>query len=155
MPDHLRQQIRDAAKAALLGTTMFGDRVHIGRTRPLGKDNDPVILIYTRAETAKRDGNGQPPRQRRRCSLFLELRVATAGDPDDDLSDGQAQVEAKIADVFDWGPPLVILDGLLADLEYLGCEEVVESAGEKHIGGLRLEYAATYRVTEGSPTAAV
>lgn len=150
---HLRQQIREATKAALLGTIeMFGERVYIGRTRPLGKDKDPVILIYTRTETAKRDANGRPPVQARRCSLFIELRVATAGEPDDDLSDGQVEVENRMAATFNWGPPLRIMGGLLRDLEYIGCQEVVESGGEKNIGGLQLEYAATYRVTEGDPT---
>ncbi len=152
---HMRQQIRDATKSAVLGTAMFGSRVYVGRTRPVGKDADPVILIYTRSETAKRDANGRPPIQERRVSLFLELRVTTAGEPDDDLSDGQAEVEAKMAALLVYSPKLVIMGGLLRNLEYLGCEEVVESPGEKHIGGLRLEYAATYRVTEGVPTASV
>lgn len=152
MSAHLRQQIRDATKAVLLGTPTFADRVYIGRTRPLGKDRDPVILIYTRNETAKRDANGRPPIQARRCQLFIELRVATAGEPDDDLSDGQVTVENRMAATFNWGPPLLIMGGLLLDLEYVGCQEVVESASEKNIGGLQLEYAATYRVTEGEPT---
>mgnify|MGYP007024626631 CR=1 FL=1 len=48
--------------------------------------------------------------------------------------------------------PSRIMGGLLRQLEYVGCEEVVEAGGERHLGGLQLEYAATYRVTEGSPT---
>lgn len=149
---HLRQKIRDATKAGLLGTAKFDDRVYIGRTRPLGKDAEPVILIYTRSETSKRELNGWPAVLERRCSLFIELRISTAGEPDDDLSDGQAEVEAKMQALFTMGPPPMIMGGLLRKLEYLGCEEVVESAGEKNVGGLRLEYAATYRVLEGVPT---
>lgn len=152
---HLRQQIRDATKAGLLGTVMFADRVFIGRTRPIGKDSDPVILIYTRSETSKREINGWPPIQERRCSLFIELRVTTAGEPDDYLSDGQTEVEAKMHALVTMGSPILIMGGLLRKLEYLGCEEVVESPGVNHIGGLRLEYLATYRVSEGAPTAPV
>lgn len=155
MMPHLRQQIRDATRTAVLGTAMFGGQVYIGQTRPLAKDKGAVILIYTRTESARRDANGRPPIQARRCSLFIELRVSTVGEPDDDLSEGQAQVESMMASLFSWDPPVTIMGGLLLDLEYLGCEEVVESTGEKHIGAVRLEYAATYRVTEGAPTASV
>lgn len=147
---HMRQRIREATKTALLGTLMFGNDVFIGRTRPVGKDNK-CILIYTRTETSRRENNGWPPTLERRCRLLIELRVATAAEPDDDLSDGQAEVEARMRAVFTSSPPR-IMGGLLRNLEYVGCEEVVESAGNKSIGGLQLEYAATYRVTEGDPT---
>jgi hypothetical protein len=153
MPDHLRKQIRDATKAALLGTSFAGEDVHIGRVRPIARDQT-VILIYTRSETSKRDINGRPPIQERRVRLLIEMRVATAGTPDDDLSAGQVEVEARMAATISLETRR-IMGGLLRSLEYVGCEEVVEAVGEKHIGGLQLEYAATYRVAEGVPTAPV
>lgn len=151
---HMRKQIRDATKAALLGTAFAGDDVYIGRVRPLAKGGKD-ILIYTRSETAKRDAMGRPPIQERRVRLLIEIRAATAAEPDDALSDAQVEVEVKMGVLLVYVPKLVIMGGLLRNLEYVGCEEVVEAGGEKHIGGLQLEYAATYRVTEGAPTAAV
>lgn len=147
---HMRQRIREATKTALLGTSFAGDDVYVGRVRPLPKGGQD-ILIYTRSETGRRETNAWPPVQERRCKLLIEIRASTVGEPDDVLSDAQTEVEAKIRALFTLGPPR-IMGGLLRQLEYVGCEEVVEAGGERHLGGLQLEYAATYRVTEGSPT---
>ena len=147
---HMRQRIRDAAKTALLGTSFAGDEVHIGRARPLARGGRD-ILIYTRSETGRRESNAWPPVQERKVRLLIELRVATANEPDDTLSDAQSEVEAKIRALFTLGPPR-IMGWLLRQMEYVGCEEVVEAAGDRHVGGLQLEYAATYRVVEGVPT---
>lgn len=148
MPTHVRTQIRAAVAAALAGLPLTGSRVYVGRTRPLAKDHDPTILIYTPSETSGRDANGTPPILARSLTLFVEFRVSTASPPDDLLDDGAASIEPVM-----WANKS--LGGLLLNMQMISAEQQVEAQGESHIGGLRIEYRLTYRTREGDPTGSV
>ncbi|WP_152033397.1 hypothetical protein [Bradyrhizobium sp. DOA9] len=152
MPDHARKQIRDAVVAGLTGLATTESRVYVGRTRPLPKEHQPTLLIYTRSESSNRAVLGRPPKIERRCTLHVEGRVSTAGPPDDLLDQVAAEIEAGIAAMINYGTA-VFFGGLAQNVQLTATESVAEADGERHIGGVRVEYLVTYRTVEGAPTA--
>lgn len=151
MADHVRQQIRDYVAAGLNALATTGDRVHIGRTRPLAAAHEPTLLIYTRSETGERTVRGAPPKIERKCTLHLEGRTSTAGDPDDLLDTIAGEIEAGIAALINYGTA-VFFGGLVQNVQYVATEIIAEAGGDRVIGGVRLEYLITYRTVEGAPT---
>jgi hypothetical protein len=147
MPSHARKQIRDAVKATLLGLSVTGSRVYIGRARPLGENHPPTILIYSPLETARREN--QDGELERLLSLFVEIRLVSTDAPDDALDAIALDVEAAMAADRRLG-------GLLTDMQLIGTEQAVERGeqqqGGRIAGGLRLEYRATYSTLEGHPS---
>lgn len=152
MSDHVRKQIRDAVVIGLTGLPATADRVYAGRTRRLQAAHEPTLLVYTRAETAQRAVLGRPPKIERRCTLHVEGRVSTAAPPDDLLDQIAAEIEAGIAAMINYGTA-VFFGGLAQNVQLTATEIVAESEGERHIGGVRVEYLVTYRTVEGAPTA--
>ncbi|MCA1381298.1 hypothetical protein [Bradyrhizobium sp. BRP23] len=153
MADHVRKQIRDAVVARLTGLPSTGNRVYVGRTRPLGAAHKPTLLIYTRSETASRTVKGVPPKLDRVMILDVEGRVSLADVPDDTLDQIAGEIEAAMWDLFDGRGTFI--NGLAMDIKPVSTELIAEAAGERHIGGVRVEYLVTYRTAEGAPTAAV
>jgi hypothetical protein len=153
MADHLRKQIRDAVVARLTGLPTTADRVYVGRTRPLKQAHDPTLLVYTRSETSTRGATGRPPKLDRVVILDVEGRVSMPGPPDDVLDQIAGEIEAAMWDLVDANG--TFLNGLAQNIKPVSTELVAESDGERHIGGVRVEYLVTYRTTEGAPTAAV
>lgn len=152
MPDHARKQIRDAVAAGLTGLPTTADRVYVGRTRPLSASHEPTLLIYMRSETAERTVQGAPGKVTRRCTLHIEGRVSMAGVPDDLLDQIAAEIEAGMTALIDFGTARVF-GGLASNAQMTATEIVAEADGERHIGGVRVEYLVTYRTVEGAPTA--
>ncbi|WP_262048656.1 hypothetical protein [Bradyrhizobium sp. Bra78] len=152
MPDHVRKQIRDYVAAGLGALATTGDRVFVGRTRPLAKGHQPTLLIYTRSETSRRAVSGRPPLLERDCTLHIEGRVVAAAPPDDLLDTIAAEIEAGMAAMVDY-QTAKFFGGLALNVRLSATEAVAEAEGENHIGGIRLEYLVTYRTAEGAPTA--
>lgn len=149
---HARQQIRDHVAAGLAGLPTTGDRVLVGRTRPLPAGHAPTLLIYMRSETAERAVRGAPPKLERACTLYIDGRVSMAGVPDDVLDDIAAEVEAGVAAMIEH-PSALFFGGLAQNVQLRSTELIAEADGDKHIGGVRLEYLVTYRTVEGAATA--
>lgn len=143
MANHLRRQIRDAAKAALTGLTTTGSRVYTGRSRPLGRAHQPSLLIYTPQETSRRAVNGHPPILERTVQLMIEGRVSNANEPDDLLDDIAKEVEAAM-----WTNRA--LGGLVFNTRLGATDSVTEAEGERQIGGIRLTYEVTFQTPEGA-----
>lgn len=84
---HMRTQIRNAVRDALVGLPATADRVYVGRTRPLAANHLPTLLIYAREEATRREANGMPPDLHHELTLDIEARVAMADVPDDALDE--------------------------------------------------------------------
>lgn len=154
MSDHMRKQIRDYVAAQLTGLLTTADRVYVGRARPLAAEHDPALLIYMRQETSRRAARGVPPVLERSCTLHIEGRVSSARAPDDLLDQIALEVEVRMAELVDFDKAIA-LDGLALNVVMTSTEMLAEADGERHIGGVRLEYVVTYRTREGEPRAAV
>lgn len=97
---HIRQQIRDQARAALIGQTDAGGRVYkSSRTDPIQANQVPAIRVSTPSEesgTASQSGGGSAP-LRRETTLRVAGWVAEGDDSDDRLDDLAEQIEIAIA----------------------------------------------------------
>ena len=151
MPGHVRKQIRDYVANGLGNLATTADRVYVGRTRPLTKGHGPALLIYMRSETAERTVQGTPGKVTNACTLHIEGRVSTTEPPDDLLDQIDAEIQAGMAAMIDFGSAKVF-GGLASNAYRTGTEIIAEADGERHIGGIRVEYLVTYRTVEGAAT---
>ena len=144
---HARQQIRDAVAAALTGLSTTGDRVYAGRTRPLAKDHEPALLVYTSEESA--EAHTQSPRRLlRTLTLFVEGRVSGADVPDDTLDDIALEVETALAGDADLGE-------LIKDIVLVRTMTDTQAPGGAQVGEVRLQFAVLYRTTAAAPQTAI
>lgn len=144
---HPRADIREAAKAALVGKTIAGARVESSRPNPLsqrasalgGKEELPAIIIYTRS-TRSEVFNESPRRYLHRVELVVEaaLEVTGAmGDIDDELDAYELQVvNALLVDE--------TLNGNAADLVHTGSAMTIADAGAKLLGAVIISLEASY-----------
>lgn len=135
---HQRQRIREAAKAALVGKTAVGDRVHETRILPWKKIELPAIAVYTLNEEVDPESARSAPRElERTVELAIEAFVE-AGDNVDDALDALAlQIErAMHADE--------TLGGTASDSILSSSEMAVLKDGEKLAGTIGLTYSVRY-----------
>ncbi len=149
MPTHVRQQIRDAIRLLVLGLPSTADRVYRGRARPLGKDHGASLLVYTREESSDRETVGQNPLLMRAVLVAVEGRVSDSAS--DAVEDALDQIAAEVESVMATAAPR--LDGLASDMVLVSTRIIVQAAGEKHEGEIRLLYRVSYRTRAATPTA--
>lgn len=135
------QQIRDAVKALLTNLTTTEDRVLVTRGRPLEKDFEPTLLIYTASEQSRVFGLSRPRTLINVMSLRIEGHVVADESPDDVLDQIATEVKTKMA-----GAPR--LGYLVKDMRLVSITRASEAAGDRHNGAVRLEYSVTYSTKE-------
>lgn len=145
---HARQQIRDFVVAGLSELLTTGANVYPGRTRPLGANHPPSLLVYTRRETSARAVDGSPPQLERPVMLHIEGRVTTATPPDDLLDQIALEVEAAVAALSAY--PAQFFGGRAQNVELVQTDSDARADGEKHVGSVVLSYRVTYCTIEGN-----
>lgn len=97
MADHLRKQIRDATREALLGLYTTGPNVHVSRRKPfVSGDQIPALCIYTLAEESGAETMGPARRLQRMLDLVVEIVVAANDDMDDLIDRIALEVETAM-----------------------------------------------------------
>ncbi len=101
MADHLRRQIRDAAKTILTGLTTTGARVFVDRVYPLQSTDLPGLRIMTNYETIGSTSFGANRRIERQLELVVEACSKLVGEQgrtvDDQLDQIAKEVEVALA----------------------------------------------------------
>jgi hypothetical protein len=133
---HKRTLIRHAVRDLLLGLPTTGDRVLIGRTRPLADRYQPTLLIYTVEEIVGRQADDNPADTGRNLQLLIDCRLMAIDPPDDLLDQIEAEVNERMRDT--------LLDGLAFDVQLARVDQVVKADGKFHEGAARLEYRVRY-----------
>lgn len=133
---HARTEIRNAVVTLLTGLPTTADRVHAGRTRPLGAAHQPTLLVYTVNEQSERPMEGNPASLGRALVLVVEGRVSQATVPDDLLDTIASEVEEKLRDAED---ALNVFDIVLQSTAI-----EVNSEGDRHKGEINLVYVIRY-----------
>lgn len=141
---HVRTQIRAAVAALLTGLATTGERVYIGRTRPLGNDHEPTLLIYTQSEKIAPFSLRLPRTLLHTLTLSVLGRVVDTAPRDDVLDQIEAEVRVKVAT----DPTL---GGLVKSATLITAIFETQAQGEQHIGGVRLEYSIVYSTKEDAP----
>lgn len=134
---HGRKQIREYVKELLTGLPTTGDRVEIGRTRPLATNFQPTLLIYTVEESSNREFDGNPAALGRTLQLVVDGRVSDPSVPDDILD----QIALEVEDRMRTKPKF---EGLIFDQYLTGTTLEVRAEGTSHLGVVRMEFRIRY-----------
>jgi hypothetical protein len=143
-PVHARTQVRNALKALLTGLATTGDQVFVGRTRQLGSDHPPALLIYTNTTDFAVEAQHTPRPLANDLQLFVEGRVVKSAPPDDILD----QIELEVATAIGAD---TTLGGLIKDIVLRRSTTSAQAPGERHEGEVRMEFMVEYRTPENAP----
>jgi hypothetical protein len=152
MADHIRKQIRDAAKAALTGLTTTGTNVFSGRVSLLKPTEMPGLLVFLNGDDGQEDAYVDGPTEMFAGTLRIEA-IAAANDDTIDVLD-QIAVEVEAA--------------LFADTEFLALlmvtpsppsttiiiDEPIEGAARR-LGSIAINFPIQYRTRLGDPSTQV
>jgi hypothetical protein len=153
MPQHVRQQLRQAIAAALSGLPSTGANVFPGREWPADERAYPGLLIYARGGRSTFDSMAADDADvilEREEQVVIEGIVrAKGGEGAVSLDD---QLDAIAAEV----EPIVMTDPGIAAL--LDRRELVETVidvqigGDARLGSVRLTYRVMYSTAAGDPS---
>ncbi len=156
MADHLRKQIRDAAKAALTGLTTTGANVFSGRISPLKDSEKPGLVIFLNSDSGLPDATGGDWGTVLYTGSLRIEGICSEGDGTIDILDTIAlEVETAL-----FGAAGASLRALLshtmigpADTQIF-VEDAVQG-GAKRLGTIAVTYPIQYRAALGDPSTKV
>jgi len=144
---HVRQQIRDAAAAALTGLTTTGANVYAPRQWGQQRSKVPALEVEIRSEEVAAQTFGSSYEQQRKADLVVSAwavsNTSAAGSDVVDLVDAEVSV-ALFADA--------ALDLLLDDLRWQSLEKEDDGAGADLRVKATITFAAFYTVDQRDPT---
>lgn len=144
---HIRQQVRNAAKAEFLGLPTTGAKVFSGRIAPIGKDDMPCLNILLLDESSDWDSL---PNIARSGRLIVEGRIQVKPD---DLLDALDQIAAEVeARAY---APGTAFDDLLQNIGTPTTQIDLPEPNEgnaRATGVIRILFPVTYRTAYTDPT---
>ena len=143
---HVRGLFRAAVVAALTGLETIGSRVYAGRTRALGAEHEPTLLVYCTQESSGVDTISSNAKLLRNLTLIVEGRAVA--DQSDDLEATLDQIASEVEPVMVSDPTL---GGLALEVTLTASRLNAQSPGESHAGEIRMEYRILYRTAEKTP----
>ncbi len=146
MSDHVRKQIRNAAKGALQGLATTGNRVFVSRVYPLDQAKLPGLLIFTPGEDSGREDS--PTESMRDVTLQVHGVVRISSNLEDELDDIALEVEQAL-DALGEAGLAKIYHGIQGTISTLAGEDV-----DQPHGAIAMEFLYTYRTAAGSPDVA-
>ena len=145
---HVRQQIRERAATTLGALTTTGSRVYQSRIYPLGSNNLPGLLIYTKSEDSQPETMGTTRTLLRNLSLVVEGYVKQVSNFDDKVDLICSEVETAMSGD-------ITLNNL-AKNSYLESTEInYNDEGDQPLGTCVLTYMVEYMTAEDDPDSAV
>ena len=147
MSNHVRQQIRAAAVAALTGLSTTGARVKDSPVHPLQDSDLPGLRIFVPNGTDHISSIGSSRTRERICNLVVEACVKMATGYADAVDAIAAEVETAL-------DANSTLGGLCTYVEPRSFEEDQDGSGDKPVSVGRLTFEVLYRTRKGAPTVA-
>lgn len=145
---HVRQQIRERAASTLGSLTTTGSRVYQSRVYPLGSNNLPGLLIFTKSEDSMPETMGTSRLIMRTLSLVVEGYVKQVSDFDDKVDLICSEVETAMAGD-------ITLNGLAKDSFLESTEINYDAEGDQPAGVCSMTYSVRYANAEADPDTAV
>lgn len=145
---HVRQSIRERAASTCGSLSTTGSRVYQSRVYPLGSDNLPGLLIYTKTEDSEPVTIGTTRTLMRNLSLVIEGYLKAVSNFDDTIDDICAEVEVAMA-----GDRTL---NSLAKNSFLESTDInYDGDGEQPVAVATMVYAVEYMTEEDDPSTAV
>jgi hypothetical protein len=141
---HVRQQIREAAKNALVGTDIAGDRVATGDPYP------PAILpalVIVGGREAPASGYESMRGKRGRTLILQVIGYAEQIDVEDALDAIGLEVEQRLDGN--------LLGGLVKDLRFAEMVKSISADSETRSGEVTISFEVDYRIQRGAPEVAI
>ena len=143
---HVRQQIREAAAAAVTGLVTAGSRVYQSRLHPLDATKLPCLLVNTDDESIDGLMIGSPDILDRKLTLSIRAVAKASANLDDTLDTMAAEIETALG--------VSTLGGLVKTLMLDGINIDMEQS-DKPVGIATLKYIANYMTVANAPAAAI
>lgn len=144
MADHLRDQIRAAAAAALTGLATTGARVYVSRAQDMQAANLPGLRLYTTEESAEMLSLGIARIRQRTLTLIVEACVKAASGYDDTVDDIAKEVEIAL-------DASNTLGGLCKWIEPTQFTLELGGEGDKVVAVGRMTFEVRYYAAQGTP----
>lgn len=148
---HIRQNVREAAAAAVTGLATTGTNVFKSRTLPLRQGDFPCLAVYARSDSPDyaQASMGDRTLVPRVIELHVQGFVKQLDDEDleDTLDDIAEEVEGALFDAFPFGTAI----GLTIGQQTLD----VDTQGDETLGVIDMVFNVMYRTAEGSPGTAI
>lgn len=151
MANHVRTQIRDAAKTLVTGLTTTGANAFAGRpeSRPLQDAELPGLLVYTNEEESEYvSGQRGTRRKARNCQLLVHAFAKGTGDIDATLDTIAKEVEQALE-----ADPT--LGALAKDLYLTGTTKESDPEAKQPTWEIVLTFTCEYHTREGDSDAAL
>lgn len=151
MADHVRTQIRDAAKTLVTGLATTGANAFAGRpeSRPLQEAELPALLVYTNEEESEFQSGTRPARRKvRNCQLLVHGFAQIVADLDKTLD----TIAKEVEEALEAAPTL---GGLAKDLYHTGTTKESDPEAAKPTGEIVLTFTCEYHTREGDSDAAL
>lgn len=144
---HFRQQIREAAAAALIGLPTSATRVYQSRLHPLESSKLPCLLINTDDEEIETLSIHPLPLIDRTITLTVRAVAKTVGGLDDLLDTMMAEVESAIG-----GSDL---GGKVKTLTLQSISIEMEAETDKPVGIATMRFLTSYMTVANDATVAI
>ena len=147
MANHIRQQIRERIATDLTGLTTTASRVYQSRVYPLGENNLPGLIIFTKEETSEPIGMGANRLLERLLVVRVQAFCEAVSNFDDTVDTICKEVETALANDKD-------LNNLAKDT-YLSATEIeYDSSGSQPIGYASMDFTVNYETLDNAPDSA-
>ena len=128
MADHIRKQLRDAAKAALGALPPSAGVVHAYRVWPIEPASLPLVSVHTPADEVSRASQQEDPHDPETIERVIDLRVTayrtgTEDALDDGLDASSREIEAILGEGLSVAGVELRLDYVGAVLDYQGGDQ--------------------------------
>lgn len=147
MPNHARQQIREALATAVTGLTTTSTRVYQSRMHALAAAELPCLLVNTDDENVEPLTMHAPALLTRTLNASIRGVAKTTSDLDDTLDTIAKEVETAIG--------ASTLSNLVKTLQLTGIEVEFDNIIDKPVGVITLSYQLSYLTAANAPTTAL
>lgn len=141
---HAREQIRDAVKLAVTGLATTGTHVFASRVHPVGDNELPCLLVFTREEAVERATLSRPRRQKRIVTVMVEGYAKLKTSYDDKLDTIATEVEKAIYNN-------TSLQTLVRDIFLTNTAITLTGDTEKPVAVVSMSFSAEYHTLENNP----
>lgn len=148
MADHLRKQIRDAAKTTLTGLTTTSTRVFASRARMVAAADLPCLRIFCDDESIVLKTMGPNRERERRLNLVVEGCCAGNSGYEDTADLITKEVEIALDGNNSLG-------GLVKWIEPRSITQEFSGEGETVIAVAKMEFEVLYYAAKGAPDVAL
>lgn len=151
MANHVRQQIREAAAALLLGLTTTQARVFQSRVHVLNDSNLPCLLVSTNEEQAEIASIGFPSLLNRQLNLQVRAIAKANADLNDTLDNMIKEVEAAL----NASVAANTLSGLAKNIELNSIFIDMNADAEKTTGQAVISFNVNYKTSANTPDTSI